>query len=54
MPPIKRFLVLLFLALIAPTSKATHLSGTDIYMEYISGIKYKFTFVVYRDCKGVA
>jgi len=48
------FFVLVCLALLPNTSKASHAAGGEIIYEHISDSTYRFFFKFYRDCSGIA
>lgn len=46
-------LLLTFLLSLNIEAKATHLMGSDIYIQKVSALKYKVTYKLYRECAGV-
>ncbi|MFT5723277.1 MAG: hypothetical protein ACI9JN_000386 [Bacteroidia bacterium] len=46
-------LVAVLLVLISFQSQASHTLGLEMYSKHISGVKYEFTLIMYRDCSKV-
>jgi gliding motility-associated-like protein len=46
----RKVFVLLFILLLSPLGRASHIVGGDIYYDYLGGNNYRFYVTVYRDC----
>ncbi|PCJ24813.1 MAG: hypothetical protein COA97_09145 [Flavobacteriales bacterium] len=46
----KLLFIIIFLGLLIPTTKATHIVGGELYYLYLGNNDYQITLTVYRDC----